>query len=88
MGRPPSRPVYAAIGVTVDGARDILGLWRGRLCSDCGLGAYHAPAAARSLCALVRPVVTARLTVDAVPTPSLTSLQPSLVDHSTWRRQP
>jgi len=27
--RPPSRPAYAAIGVTVDGTRDVLGLWMG-----------------------------------------------------------
>jgi putative transposase len=29
MGRSPNRPVYAAIGVTLDGRKDILGLWAG-----------------------------------------------------------
>ena len=28
-GQVANRPVYAAIGVTVDGKRDILGLWVG-----------------------------------------------------------
>jgi len=35
-GRVASRPVYAAIGVTLAGGKDVLGLWAGQGGEGCG----------------------------------------------------
>jgi putative transposase len=35
-GRVASRPVYAAIGVTLAGEKDVLGLWAGQGGEGCG----------------------------------------------------